>query len=140
MPDIPQNTGTTRPSNQRASTKSTVGISFPFRKEDGEFPKREYDADCVQNDVIALFSQSKRSRIMRPNVGHTAQLVVFESQSALLNARLQRNIRQTIVNNEPRIKVSKIAITTDDTEVTPEVDYVIQGVRDSVTLPAMQTK
>lgn len=139
MADIPQNTGTTRPSNQTASSKSVVGISFPFRKEDGEFPKRDYDRDCVQNDVFTLFQTPARSRIHRPKVGHNAFPAVFESQSGILNARLQRTIRQTIKNNEPRVIVLKITTVNSGTEVTPTVEYMTQGIKDKVELNGIQT-
>lgn len=139
MPDIPQNTGTTKASNQRASTQSVIGISFPFRKEDGEFPKRETDIACVKNDLLTLFKTPVRSRIMRPRMGHTAHQAVFESQGALLNARLQRVIRQTIANNEPRVQVLRIPVETSGTEVTPTIDYVVQGVRDSLELDTIKS-
>jgi len=138
MPDIPQNTGTSRSSNQRSTDKSTVGIAFPFRKEDGEFPKRVRDIDCVRDDLITLFKTPIRSRIMRPKVGHVAHQAVFESQGSLLNARLQRIIRQTAKNNEPRVRVLSILVNQDKTEVTPTVNYITQGVRETITLDSIQ--
>lgn len=140
MPDIPQNTGTTRASNKRADAKSTIGISFPFRKEDGEFPKRVADGDCVQNDLLTLFKTPLRSRIHRPLFGHTGHRAVFESQGSLLNARLQRSTRQTIKNNEPRVKVLSLTIENKNTETVQTIDYVSQGVRDKLTLDPIQTK
>lgn len=139
MPDIPQNTGTTKPSNQTGSTKSVVGISFPFRKEGGEFPVRVRDVACVKDDLLTLFKTTQRSRIMRPKVGHNAESLVFDSTGSLLNARLQRLIRQTVKNNEPRVVVQQITLDTSDTEVTPTVNYTVQGVPGSAELDSIPT-
>lgn len=138
MADIPINSGTMRPSNQKASKRQLVGISFPFRKENGEFPARDRDADCVQNDLFTLFKTVARSRVMRPLVGHTANDVVFESKGGVLNARLQRIIRQTILNNEPRVDILQIRVSENDTTVASGVQYLIKGVVDKVDLPEIQ--
>lgn len=140
MADIPTNSGTTRPSNQKAATRKLVGISFPFRKENGKFPATDTDAECVQNDVFTLFNTVARSRVHRPLVGHRAHSMVFESQGALLRARLQREIRQTILNNEPRITIIAISLEQDGTAITPTVDYRVKGIRDSTNLPTLDTQ
>lgn len=138
MADIPINSGTMRPSNQKASKKELVGISFPFRKENGEFPARDRDAECVKNDLFTLFKTVARSRVMRPLLGHTANDVVFESKGGVLSARLQRIVRQTILNNEPRVDVRRVGISENGTTVITGVQYIIKGVVDSLTLPEIQ--
>lgn len=140
MPDIPQNTGTTRPSNQTGTTKPTVGISFPFRKEGGEFPVRVRDVACVENDLLTLFKTPQRSRIMRPKAGHNMDQLVFDSTGSLLNARLQRGVRQVIKNNDPRIAVQSITLETEGTAVTATVNHTVQGVPGSTELDPIQTK
>jgi len=139
MADIPINTGTMRASDQRASQRRLVGISFPFRKENGEFPARVRDADCVQNDLLTLFNTVFRNRVMRPLLGHSANNLVFDSIDGTLVARLQRIIRQTIVNNENRIKIISITMSRSGTKITPKCTYVVQGIRETVELPTIDT-
>lgn len=117
-----------------------VGISFPFRKEGGEFPVRVRDVDCVANDLVTLFKTPQRSRIMRPQVGHNTARLVFDSTGSLLNARLQRGVRQTIKNNDPRVVVQQITLDSEGTEVTPTIDYTVQGVPGSTVLAPIKTK
>jgi len=131
---IPNTGSTTRPSNQTTSNRNLVGISFPFRKENGEFPKKAVNTDAVKSDILSLFATQLGSRPMRRSYGSNASELVFESQGALLNARLQRNIKQTIANNEPRITVVGIGIEETNTLVTATIVYVIQGVVDRVEL------
>ena|GEM_PF-4282959 len=136
----PLNSGTTRPSSTAESQRDLVGISFPFRKENGEFPARVRNADCVQNNIFTLFKTPKRSRIMRPLMGTNAYDLVFESQGSLLKTRLDRGIRQTIKNGEPRANPLSIRITDTDSETTAEVLYEVQGVREVIALDPFQKK
>lgn len=130
MPQV--NTGTNRPSNVTAQNKRVTGISFPFRKENGQFPAIEQDADCVRNDLLSLFNTALTSRVMRPAFGHNAYDAVFEAQGALLNAILQRIVRQTISNHEPRVNVRNVTIEEVDTRVDVFVDYDVQGVPETL--------
>lgn len=118
----------------KGEARRLKGISFPFRKADGQFPKVEVDKDAVKNDLTALFQTSVRTRVMRPLVGSNAHTLVFESIGPLLSARLERSIRQTIFLNEPRVTVLSVEIADVGTEVVALVTYDIQGIRDFVEL------
>jgi phage baseplate assembly protein W len=135
MATVAENSGaSTRPSDEKSSDQDLVGIAFPFRKEAGEFPARAKNKDAVKSDLITLFNTPKGSRRMRPNYGSNKEILVFESTGPLLRARLERNIRQTIFNSEPRIKVRGIAIQEQKTKVIALIVYIVQGVRDSIQL------
>lgn len=121
-------------STQKGQRIRLVGISFPFRKEDGKFPAVQYDADIVQNDLITLFRTPIRTRVMRPTFGSNAHELVFESIGPLLEARMQRSIRQTIALWEPRVRVLSIEIADQGTMVAALVGYEIQGIQDFVEL------
>lgn len=120
--------------NQTAGNKRLVGIAFPFRKEKGEFPKKVKDIEAVRSDFFSLFNTPVRTRVMRPNLGTDAHALVFESKGPLLNARLQRSIRQTIFINEPRVNVLAIKIDESDTLVTATIVYEVNGIQDSIEL------
>lgn len=121
-------------STQKGQRIRLVGISFPFRKEDGKFPAVQYDVDIVQNDLITLFKTPIRTRVMRPTFGTTAYELVFESVGPLLEARMQRSIRQTISMWEPRVRVLSIEISDQGTEMVALVQYEVYGIQDFVEL------
>lgn len=132
MATVVENAGsTTRPADQKASDRDLVGIRYPFQKLKGEFPAKVRNKDAVQTDLIQLFKTPIRSRVMKPAHGHNLDLIVFESTGALLQARIDRNVRQIIRNNEPRVTVIGLRIEEENTLVTTTVFYEIQGVRDS---------
>ena len=135
MATVVENPGsTTRPADVQSGDKTRIGIAFPFRKEAGELPKRAFDADAVKNDLLTLFETPIRSRVMRPTFGSTKERLVFESKGPLLNARLQRNIRQTIFLHEPRVRIRQMQVRESKTEVIALIIYTVQGIKDSIRL------
>lgn len=121
-------------STDKGSVRQLVGISFPFRKDKGQFPAVDKDIDAVRNDLTSLFNTPVRTRVMRPNLGTTAHNLVFDSIGPLLEARMERSIRQTIFLNEPRVNVLKIDIANTGTEIAALVTYSVNGVTDLVEL------
>ena len=111
-----------------------IGISWPFRKQDGEFPARDTDAEAVRSNLLALFNCDLRSRVMRPDLGTDATLYVFESIDPLLIARLQRSIRQTIATGEPRATVSNIEFSQEGTKLVALITYVVNGIEESIVV------
>lgn len=131
------NSGTMRPSNVTAANRPLYGIKFPFQKANGEFPARTRDTECVQNDLLTLFNTPIRSRVMRPLLGHRAFSSVFEAQGALLTALLQREVRQVIQRHEPRVRVRSVSTENGARNVDTTIEYVTQGVVDTVTIPSL---
>lgn len=111
-----------------------IGISYPFRREDGQFPKMEEGEECVKSDLMMLFQTPLRSRIMRPTVGSDADLYVFEPNTELLRPILERSIKQTIVANEPRVKVLKFTFEQENTTITTDILYQVLGQTDQLTM------
>lgn len=111
-----------------------IGISYPFRREDGQFPKMEEGEDCVKSDLMTLFQTPLRSRVMRPTLGSDANLYVFEPNTDLLKSMIERSIKQTIVANEPRVKVLKYTFTQEDTKFTTDILYQVLGQQDALSM------
>lgn len=114
--------------------RNLVGIDYPFRKEDGEFPRKALNAEAVKSDLLTLMRTPLRSRVMRANFGTIVDRLVFDPIDPLLTARLERSIRQAITLHEPRVTVRALEIETSGTAVTVTVRYEIQGFEDSLTI------
>lgn len=113
-----------------------IGISWPFRKENGEFPARDYDSEAVKSNILALFNCDLYSRVMRPELGTDVTLYVFESIDPLLLAKLERSIRTTIANGEPRASVTEVRFNQEGTKLVALVKYEVNGIEESVALTA----
>lgn len=123
-----------RPSNQKPSDRKLIGIAFPFQKKNGKFPYSLTDAQLVKNDLQMLFKTPINSRMMRPNHGSDADSLVFESQGDLLETQLRRSIRQTIAISGINVKIISISFSNSGTQTIAEIDCVIYGVRDNLTI------
>lgn len=110
------------------------GISFPFRKADGEFPKRDTDEEQIRSNIIALFNLTNRSRVMRPEIGSRMLNFVFESIDPLLFSRMERSIRTTIAEGEPRATVEAVNFTSSGTKVIADIFYSVNGVQQVVQI------
>jgi len=111
-----------------------VGISYPFRKEGGEFPARDKDSEAVRSNILSLFNCDVRSRVMRPDLGTDVTLFVFESIDSLLQAKLQRSIRQTIAKGEPRATVTDIQFVEQGTKIQANVTYEVNGIEENIVV------
>lgn len=123
-----------RASNQKPSDRRLQGLAFPFQKKDGKFPYALTSAEQVKNDLILLFKTPIHSRMMRPNEGSDAESLVFESQGELLNTQLRRSIRQTILNSGINVSVISIDFSNESTQTLAEIEYLIFGVSDNLTV------
>ena len=111
---------------------TVIGLSFPFRKEAGQFPKKDFDQEAVRSNIIALFNLPLRLRVMRPELGTTVYGLVFEPITSLLIARMDRSIRATIERGEPRATVLDMTITQDNTKLIVDIVYAVNGLTDTV--------
>lgn len=104
-----------------------IGISYPFRRADGQFPKMEYGANAVDSDLVMLFRTPLRSRVMRPKVGTDAESQVFEPNVSFLEIQLETSIKRTIVLNEPRVKILNYEHERDGTKIKTDIRYSVLG-------------
>jgi uncharacterized protein len=111
-----------------------VGISFPFRKENNQFPVVDIDVDAIKSDLILLFNTPIRSRVMRPDFGTNLHSLLFESTDALFIVRIKRSIQQTILNGAPNVDVLDLSVVIQGTTVVVNILYEVKGVRDSLTM------
>jgi len=110
------------------------GISFPFRKDLGQFPVMDEGPEAVRSNIIALFNIPLRSRVMRPELGTTVSRLLFEPIDGLFFLRMETAVRATIERGEPRASVISINIQVQSTTVIVDIIYAVNGVKDSATV------
>jgi phage baseplate assembly protein W len=115
------------------------GISFPFRKEAGQFPVMDEGASAVRSNVIALFNLPLRGRVMRPELGTTVSRLLFEPIDGLFFLRMETAVRATIERGEPRASVISINIQVQSTTVIVDIIYAVNGVQDTATVTMERT-
>jgi len=90
-----------------------IGIGFPFQKGSQSFPETKTDVDVVEDNIRRILSTRKGERPMRPEEGSNVYDFVFESIGALLNARMDNEVRQSLARGEPRATVLGVYVTEE---------------------------
>ena len=110
-----------------------IGIDFPFRKADGQFPKMATNQDAVRSNIIALANLDLGVRVMRPTLGFAGRRVVFDPIDALLESRLNRYIRNLFAQ-EQRATLQSVTITNSKTQIKANIVYTVNNIQDTVTI------
>jgi phage baseplate assembly protein W len=87
-----------------------VGWAFPPRLEpDGRIAEAVYEQD-VREAVTIVLGTNPGERVMRPDFGAGLNRFVFEPVNATMLARVQTQVRDSLVTWEPRIDVEQVAV------------------------------
>ena len=70
-----------------------------------------YDEQAIKASIRNLILTSNYERPFHPEIGSQARALLFEPASPLLGNVIERSIRQTIYNYEPRVEV--VAVNVD---------------------------
>lgn len=87
-----------------------VGIAFPFQKGSTSFPMTRTEADVVADNIQRILETRKGERPMRYNTGAAIWDFVFENVGAVLNARIDHEVRRALAEGEPRANVLGVSI------------------------------
>jgi phage baseplate assembly protein W len=85
--------------------------------------------DDVEQSVWIIVATGRNEREMRPTFGCGIHDVVFAPNSPATQARLAEQVRQALVDWEPRIEVVAVDVTapTDPTVLLVEITYRIRA-------------
>jgi phage baseplate assembly protein W len=104
-----------------------VGWAFPVRPVNGSLSYARYEEDIEQAIQIILLT-GQGERVMRRQFGGGMRELVFEPNSEATRARLAEEVRRSLVDWEPRIRLERAEVTA--AEDAPNlalihVDYVV---------------
>jgi phage baseplate assembly protein W len=104
-----------------------IGIDFPFRKGGGSFPKLAVDEEAIDASIRQIIEVGRGERVMRPSAGSLVWRFVYENNNALLRAKIQREVRRAIREQEKRVTVVRVDVVSDGSKVTVDVVYKLSG-------------
>ncbi|HJR26266.1 MAG TPA: GPW/gp25 family protein [Acidimicrobiales bacterium] len=102
------------------------GAGFPFAPgPDGRLPKVA-GPDAVRQAIVTILDTEPGERLMRPGFGCALRRYLMEPNSAAVRGRLAADVRDALVQWEPRIRVESIEVvpTEDPAAVLVTVHYV----------------
>jgi len=93
-----------------------VGLSFPVTLNDkGQIILTEYEG-AVRQSIWTILGTAKGERMMRPDFGCGIHDFVFSANSASTVAQIVSEVRQSLIEWEPRIDILDINVTLDENE------------------------
>ena len=115
-------------------------FSFPFRSGGTSFPQQaETDRDAIKSSLIQIVTTGKGERVMRRRFGCDAFAMVFESANEIFRRNAEREVRSSIVDWEPRVRLDAVTIEAGDditepgrVRITIAYTIIITGQQDTV--------
>lgn len=82
-----------------------------------------YDIDLIRQDILNQFNIRKGERVMIPEFGTIVWNALFEPLTDELKFTLAKDIER-IVNNEPRVKAERIAVSEYQQGIQFDIELV----------------
>lgn len=114
-----------------------VGWTSPVQLDDnGQIKMARYE-DAVRQSIWTILSTAKGERVMRPDFGCGLQDLVFSSNSASTIGRITSDVRNSLVQWEPRIDVLDVQVMSDSSEpnrMLVQINYQVRMTNNSFNL------
>ena len=107
------------------------GISYPLGGSFQEFVEDKGDSAMLKTSLMNILFTYKGERVMRPEFGSGLPGRLFEPNDTILQAEIERIIRDDIQRWDPRIEI--VSVEFDDSEVDNNQLYIVVGFRDKKT-------
>lgn len=105
-----------------------IGIDFPFSRGGGALPATVEGQDAIDASVRQIIETGRGERVMRPGSGSLVWTFIFENNEPLLRAKVQREVRRALREQEPRITVVKVDVkVSGEGAVVVDVVYKLAG-------------
>lgn len=94
------------------------------------------DAYAVIGSIKNLILTNFYERLFQPELGSNVRRLLFENVDNITSARLESEIEETILNFEPRVKISKITAipNADNNSYGVTIEFFIINSADPITI------
>jgi hypothetical protein len=88
---------------------------------------KRYDANAIKSSLKNLILTTNYERKFHPEIGSQVRGLLFEPATPLLGAVIERAIRQTIENFEPRVLVNEVnvSVNQDNNSMNASIVFTI---------------
>lgn len=93
-----------------------VGLAFPIELDENNQLKISRYEMAVQQSIWTILGTAKGERIMRPDFGCGIHDFVFSANSASTVGQIVSEVRQSLIEWEPRIDILDVDVTPDENE------------------------
>tara|TARA_R110002020_G_scaffold226846_3_gene437348 strand:+ start:297 stop:719 length:423 start_codon:yes stop_codon:yes gene_type:complete len=108
------------------------GLAFPVVEGLGGFFTRSEGAETIMSGLKQLVLTSKGERPMRPEFGTNLRQSVFEPYTQELKESLQNDIRAAVLEYEPRVDLTSVNVSWDDSTKSAGYNQIYVRIRFSI--------
>jgi phage baseplate assembly protein W len=114
-----------------------VGWASPLQLDtDGQIVMAHYE-ECVRQAIWMILGTARGERVMRPNFGCGIHDLVFATNSADTAGRIATEVRQALIQWEPRIDIVNVTAAADNTasnRLLIEIEYTVRATNNQFNL------
>lgn len=116
-------------------TYTDLDLNFIANPATGDISKK-YDENAIKQSVKNLVMTRHYERPFHPEIGSQVMGLLFENDSPMLQATLQRAIIYTIENFEPRVKLINVQVNMnpDNNSVYVSITFKIVNTERPITV------
>lgn len=89
-----------------------LDLSFTAHPITGDIPKLK-DLDAIIGSLRNLFATGHYSRLFNPQIGSNMRRLLFEPIDELTSVSIKDDIKYTVTNYEPRVRLEQVEVTPD---------------------------
>lgn len=107
-------------------------LAHPVKKD----VTKHVDEMAVINSVKNLILTNHYERPFQPDIGSNVQKLLFENMDNITASALEREIEQTIINFEPRVKLNSLDVVPnfDNNAFSVNMEFYIINRTDPITI------
>lgn len=131
------------PITQNNPTKIYKDIDISFAKNPNTLDiSKKIDVAAVKQALKLLINTQYYEKPFNPEFGSNIRSLLFQPFSLETSSRLQDEIKQTINNFEPRVKIESILVdpNLDTQEYTVEIAFYVVGIQGLQVLDTVLTR
>jgi hypothetical protein len=119
--------------------KAFLGIGWTFPPQvdvNGDMSLTEYEQD-VRQAVLVILGTNPGERVMRPDFGAGLNRFVFEPVNSGTMHAVAAQVKESLINWEPRITVLDVNVTADPVQMNLlliDIDYQIRSTNTTANL------
>jgi phage baseplate assembly protein W len=114
-----------------------VGWASPLQLDtDGQIVMAHYE-ECVRQAIWMILGTARGERMMRPNFGCGIHDLVFATNSVDTAGRIATEVRQALIQWEPRIDIVNVTAAADNTasnRLLIEIEYTVRATNNQFNL------
>jgi uncharacterized protein len=114
-----------------------VGWQFPIGLSQGDQVAMAYQEESVRQAIWTILSTAPGERVMRPDFGCGIHDMVFAVNSAGTSGLVASNVREALIQWEPRIEVLRVDVLPDlanPTLLLIEIEYRVRATNNRFNL------